>query len=115
MIEFIPGHPNPAPHDPHQHVGLAAIQQSSSSSPGSIRSRTPTASPAPHGAHRENFLGATHQALQVNVIRNYRGLLAAIRQQPARHGIDGSFATTTAFVLGCDAGTSCSMLAGHID
>ena len=28
------------------------------------------------------------------------------------HGIDGSFATTTAFVLGCDAGTSWSMLAG---
>lgn len=59
-----------------------------------------------------DFLGATHQALQANIIRNHRGLLAAIRQQPAMHGIDGSFATTTAFVLGCDAGTSWSMLAG---
>ncbi|OPC76773.1 hypothetical protein B4N89_45695 [Embleya scabrispora] len=59
-----------------------------------------------------NFLAATQQTLQAGMVRHYRGMLAAVRQQPAMHGIDGSFATTTAFVLGCDAGSSWGMLTG---
>jgi hypothetical protein len=46
------------------------------------------------------------------VIKHYRALLTAVRRDPKRHGLDGSYATTTAFVLGLDAGSSWSMLTG---
>jgi len=59
-----------------------------------------------------NYLATTQQTLQTGMIRHYRGLLAAVRHHPAAHGIDGSFATTTAFILGCDAGSSWGMLTG---
>jgi hypothetical protein len=46
------------------------------------------------------------------VFKHYRGLVTAVRREPARHGLDGTFATTTAFILGVDAGTSGNMLTG---
>jgi hypothetical protein len=44
--------------------------------------------------------------------RHHRELLAAIRRRPAAHGLDGSYASMTAFVLGADAATSGSILTG---
>jgi hypothetical protein len=45
-------------------------------------------------------------------VRHYRDLLTAVRQRPSMHGLDGTYATMTAFVLGCDAGSSGGMLTG---
>lgn len=45
-------------------------------------------------------------------MRHYRDLLASVRQRPAMHGLDGSYATINAFVLGCDAGSFGGMLTG---
>ncbi|MFJ9822649.1 hypothetical protein ACIRU3_47250 [Streptomyces sp. NPDC101151] len=59
-----------------------------------------------------DFLAAAQLPFQSNVIKHYRALLAAVRRDPARHGLDGSYATMTAFVLGLDAGSSWSMLTG---
>ncbi|MEL5958886.1 hypothetical protein AADR41_29685 [Streptomyces sp. CLV115] len=41
-----------------------------------------------------------------------QALLTAIRREPARHGLDGSFSSMTTFLLGLDAGSSWSMLTG---
>ncbi|MGW7313117.1 hypothetical protein [Streptomyces sp. NPDC054865] len=46
------------------------------------------------------------------MIKHYRAQLTAIRRDPARHGLDGSYTDTTAFLLGLDAGSSWSMLTG---
>lgn len=59
-----------------------------------------------------DFLAAAQLPFYSNVIKHYRALLTAIRRDPARHGLDGSYATTTAFLLGLDAGNSWSMLTG---
>ncbi|MFG2525610.1 hypothetical protein [Streptomyces sp. NPDC048527] len=59
-----------------------------------------------------NPLAAAQQTFHAAMFKHYRALLTAIRHEPARHGLDGSFATTTAFVLGLDAGSSWNMLAG---
>jgi hypothetical protein len=50
--------------------------------------------------------------LQTSVIRHYRGLLTAVHQQPQTHGIDNTYPSVTAFILGCDAGSSWGMLTG---
>ncbi|MFE9123632.1 hypothetical protein [Streptomyces sp. NPDC007172] len=52
------------------------------------------------------------RTLHVGVFKHYLGLVTAVRRVPARHGLDGTFATTTAFILGLDASTSGSMLTG---
>jgi hypothetical protein len=59
-----------------------------------------------------DFLAASQLPFYSNVIKHYRTLLTAIRRDPARHGLDGSYATTTAFLLGLDAGNSWSMFTG---
>ncbi|WP_406510588.1 TniQ family protein [Streptomyces sp. NBC_00212] len=59
-----------------------------------------------------DFLAAAQLPFYGNVIKHYRTLLTAIRRDPARHGLNGSYATTTAFLLGLDAGSSWSMLTG---
>lgn len=59
-----------------------------------------------------NYLAATQQTFHAAVFKQYRALLTAIRREPARHGLDGTFTTTTAFVLGLDAGSGWNMLAG---
>ena len=59
-----------------------------------------------------DFLAAAQLPFYSNVIKHYRALVTAIRRDPARHGLDGSYATTTAFLLGLDAGSSWSMLTG---
>ncbi|WP_020557360.1 hypothetical protein [Embleya scabrispora] len=59
-----------------------------------------------------NFLAESRQPFQAGVLKHSRALPAAIRQEPARHGLDGSYATTTAYILGLDAGTSWNMLTG---
>lgn len=59
-----------------------------------------------------DFLAAAQLPFYSNVIKHYRALLTAIRRDPARHGLDGTYATTTAFLLGLDAGSSWSMLTG---
>ncbi|WP_189316887.1 hypothetical protein [Streptomyces brasiliensis] len=59
-----------------------------------------------------DFLAAAQLPFQSNVIKHYRALLAAVHRDPKRHGLDGSYATTTAFILGLDAGSSWSMLTG---
>lgn len=59
-----------------------------------------------------NYLAATQQTFHATVFKQYRALLTAVRREPARHGLDGTFATTTAFVLGLDAGSNWNMLAG---
>ncbi|MFP1624188.1 hypothetical protein ACLB9X_03005 [Streptomyces sp. 5K101] len=46
------------------------------------------------------------------MFKHYRALLAALQRDPVRHGLDGTFATNTAFILGLDAGTSWNMLTG---
>ncbi|MFM9629810.1 MULTISPECIES: hypothetical protein [Streptomyces] len=46
------------------------------------------------------------------MFKHYRVLLAAVRREPARHGLDGTFASTTAFVLGLDAGSTWNLLTG---
>jgi len=45
-------------------------------------------------------------------MRHYRDLLASVRQRPSMHGLDGSCAAVTAYVLGCDAGSSGGILTG---
>lgn len=57
-------------------------------------------------------LGEAQRGLHVGVFKRCRDLVTAVRREPARHGLDGTFATATAFVLGLDAGTSGSMLTG---
>jgi hypothetical protein len=47
-----------------------------------------------------NYLAATQQTFHAAVFKQYRALLTAVRREPARHGLDGTFTTTTAFVLG---------------
>lgn len=59
-----------------------------------------------------NFLAVTRQTFQSNVFKHYRALLAALQKDPVRHGLDDSFATNSAFILGLDAGTSWNMLTG---
>lgn len=59
-----------------------------------------------------NYLAATQQTFHAAVFKQYRALLTAVRREPARHGLDGTFTTTTAFVLGLDAGSDWNMLAG---
>ncbi|MCX5497935.1 TniQ family protein [Streptomyces sp. NBC_00053] len=59
-----------------------------------------------------NYLATTQQTFHRAVFKHYRALLTAVRREPARHGLDGSFATMTAFVLGLDAGNSWNMLSG---
>ncbi|MEV2236021.1 hypothetical protein AB0H69_46755 [Streptomyces phaeochromogenes] len=49
---------------------------------------------------REALFAAVQLLFQSNVIKRYRALLAAVRRDPARHGLDGSYATKTAFILG---------------
>lgn len=43
---------------------------------------------------------------------NYRELFESVRRRPALHGLDGTYGSSVAFVLGCDAGTSGVLLAG---
>ncbi|MEU3342942.1 hypothetical protein, partial [Streptomyces sp. NPDC006668] len=50
-----------------------------------------------------DFLAAAQLPFQSNVFKHYRALLTAVRRDPKRHGLDGSYATMTAFVLGLDA------------
>jgi hypothetical protein len=57
-------------------------------------------------------LTESQRTIHVGVFKRYQELVTAIRREPARHGLDGTFATTTAFILGLDAGTSGSMLTG---
>ncbi|WP_127357131.1 hypothetical protein [Actinacidiphila soli] len=59
-----------------------------------------------------NYLAATQQTFHTNVLKHYQALLTAVRREPARHGLDGSFSAMTAFLLGLDAGSSWSMLTG---
>jgi hypothetical protein len=59
-----------------------------------------------------NYLAATQQTFHTNVLQHYRALLTAVRREPARHGLDGSFSSMTAFLLGLDAGSSWGMLTG---
>ncbi|TKA10942.1 TniQ family protein [Actinacidiphila oryziradicis] len=59
-----------------------------------------------------NSLAESRQTFQPGVFKHHRALLTAVRREPARHGIDGTFATATAFILGLDAGTSWHMLTG---
>ena len=59
-----------------------------------------------------NYLATAQQTFHNAVFKQYRALLTAIRREPARHGPDGAFASTTAFVLGLDAGSNWNMLAG---
>lgn len=59
-----------------------------------------------------NYLAATQQTFHAAVFKQYRALLSAVRREPARHGLDDTFATTTAFILGLDAGSNWNMLAG---
>lgn len=59
-----------------------------------------------------NILATNNVASQGAAVRHYRDLLASVRQRPHMHGLDGSYATVTAFVLGCDAGSSGGMLTG---
>jgi len=67
-------------------------------------------------SHRErtsgNSLAASRQTFQPGVFKQHQTLLAAIRRDPARHGLDGTFVTATAYILGLDAGTSWHMLTG---
>ncbi|MFL9655104.1 TniQ family protein [Streptomyces sp. PB17] len=57
-------------------------------------------------------LSEAQRGLHIGVFKHYQNLVTAVRREPARHGLDGTFATATAFVLGLDAGTSGSMLTG---
>lgn len=59
-----------------------------------------------------NYLPAAQQTFHAAVFKQYRALLTAVRREPTRHGLDGTFTTTTAFVLGLDAGSNWNMLAG---
>lgn len=59
-----------------------------------------------------NYLAATQQTFHTNVLKHYQALLTAVRREPARHGVDGSFSAMTAFLLGLDAGNSWNMLTG---
>jgi hypothetical protein len=59
-----------------------------------------------------NILSTSSTALQGAVMRHYRDLLASVRQRPSMHGLDGSCAAVTAYVLGCDAGSSGGILTG---
>lgn len=59
-----------------------------------------------------NILSSSNVTLQGAVVRYYRDLLAAVRQRPTMHVLDASYATMSAFVLGCDAGSSGGMLTG---
>jgi hypothetical protein len=59
-----------------------------------------------------NHLASAQQTFHAAVFKQYRALRTAIRREPARHGLDGTFATATAFVLGLDAGSNWHMLAG---
>jgi hypothetical protein len=59
-----------------------------------------------------NILSTSVGTTQGPVIQHYRELLAAVGQRPSAHGLDGTYASMTAFVLGCDAGSSNGMLAG---
>lgn len=42
----------------------------------------------------------------------YQELLTLVHERPGMYGLDGSFKHFCIFVMGCDAGTSWSMLAG---
>ena len=59
-----------------------------------------------------SILPTSNFAFQGAAVRHYRNLLTAVRQRPSMHGLDGTYATITAFVLGCDAGSSGGMLTG---
>ncbi|MCA1221896.1 TniQ family protein [Streptomyces sp. 8L] len=59
-----------------------------------------------------NYLAVTQQTFHAAVFKQYRELLTAVRREPTRHGLDNTFASTTAFVLGLDAGTNWTMLTG---
>lgn len=59
-----------------------------------------------------NILTTSNVGSQGAAVRHHRDLLASIRQRPSMHGLDSSYATITAFVLGCDAGSSGGMLTG---
>ncbi|MFB6578120.1 hypothetical protein ACFCYC_11910 [Streptomyces sp. NPDC056402] len=43
---------------------------------------------------------ATQQAFHAKVLQYYRALLTAVRGEPARHGLDGSFSSMTVFSPG---------------
>lgn len=43
---------------------------------------------------------------------SHREHLRSVHQRPQIHGLDGSYRSAVAYVLGCDAGTSGVMLAG---
>ena len=43
---------------------------------------------------------------------NYRELFSLVHERPGMYGLDGSFKHFYIFVMGCDAGTSWSLLAG---
>lgn len=43
---------------------------------------------------------------------NYQELFALVHQRPGMYGLDGSFKHFCVFVMGCDAGTSWSLLTG---
>lgn len=59
-----------------------------------------------------NILSNSVGTTQGPVIQHYRELLVAVGQRPSAYGLDGTYASMTAFVLGCDAGSSNGMLAG---
>jgi hypothetical protein len=79
-----------------------------------MSSRRPT--PDTLTSHLEHtsgsYLAIRQQAFHTNLFKHYRTLLTSVRREPARHGLDGTYATATAFVLGLDAGTSWNMLTG---
>lgn len=43
---------------------------------------------------------------------NYQELFQSVRRRPNIHGLDGTYGTGVAFVLGCDASTSGLLLSG---
>ncbi|WP_406387658.1 hypothetical protein [Streptomyces sp. NBC_00887] len=53
-----------------------------------------------------DVLTESQQALHAGVFKHHEGVVTAVLREPARHDLDCTFATTTAFILGMDAGTS---------
>ncbi|MFB0633496.1 hypothetical protein [Streptomyces sp. AB3(2024)] len=82
-----------------------------SPTPGGVRDSPRTGRPR-HRPARGNYLAATQQTFHSNVLQHYQALLTAVRREPARHGLDGSFSSMTALLLGLDAGSSWNMLTG---
>ncbi|MEF3115206.1 TniQ family protein [Streptomyces chrestomyceticus] len=74
--------------------------------------KNPDSPPRPPKRTAGQHLGIPTQPFHSSFVQQHRALLNAVQRKPAEHGLDGTYASITAFVLGLDAGTSWHLLTG---